>query len=227
MIGDADTPLVEFAELGRTFGHGPAVVVAVHGASGRVDRGDRVAIVGVSGSGKSTLLHLLAGIDVPTRGTVTWPAIGDRGALRPAHVAVVFQAPSLLDALTVVDNVSLPLLLDGTDPAAAEASAAEALGRLGLGDVADRLPEELSGGQAQRVAVARALATRPALLLADEPTGQLDHATAAVVMDALLDTAAVTGAGLVVSTHDRAVADRLTRRWIMADGRLYVPAGVG
>jgi ABC-type lipoprotein export system ATPase subunit len=182
--------------------------------------GDTVALVGPSGSGKSTLLHLMAGLDDPTVGSVSWPAIGDRAALRPGPVAVVFQGPSLLPPLTVIENVALPLILDGTAEGPARAAAAAALERLELTELADKLPEEISGGQAQRVAAARALAGRPRLLLADEPTGQLDRASGAQVVTALLTAAHHTGAALVIATHDATVAERLAERWDMHSGRL-------
>ena len=158
-------------------------------------------------------------------GRVTWPALGERSSLRPGPVAVIFQGPSLLPPLDVAENVALPLLLAGRQENEATAAAHQALGRLGLEELAGKLPEELSGGQAQRVAVARALAGRPRLILADEPTGQLDHRNGAVVVDALLETAAALGAALVVATHDRLVADRFPQRWSMTDGRLTIPEG--
>jgi predicted ABC-type transport system involved in lysophospholipase L1 biosynthesis ATPase subunit len=119
-----------------------------------------------------------------------------------------------------VENVALPLILAGTDDADARDAAMSSLARLGLEGMAAKLPEELSGGQAQRVAVARALAGRPRLILADEPTGQLDHVSGLAVVDSLLDTATLLDAGLVISTHDPAIADRVSERWIMADGAL-------
>ncbi len=213
-------PLVRACDVARTFGTGPAAVVAVHGASCQVAAGERIAVTGPSGSGKTTLLHLLAGLDDPTTGTIEWPAIGSRAALRPGPVAVVFQGPSLLPPLNVVENVALPLLLQGFDARPARAAAADALGTLDLAGLATKLPEELSGGQVQRVAVARALAGRPRLILADEPTGQLDHTSGALVIAALLDAAARLGAALVVSTHDPAVAEHLDIQWAMASGRL-------
>jgi predicted ABC-type transport system involved in lysophospholipase L1 biosynthesis ATPase subunit len=213
--------VVRCHEVARTFGHGARAVVAVHGASSEVAAGARIALTGPSGSGKSTVLHLLAGLDEPTAGTVDWPALGARDALRPGPVAMVFQAPSLLPPLDVLENVALPLILGGDAETAARGAAQAALDRLGLGDLARKLPEELSGGQAQRVAVARALVGAPRLLLADEPTGQLDQVTGGHVIDALVETADHTGCALVVATHDPAVADRLTDRWHMADGRLH------
>jgi ABC-type lipoprotein export system ATPase subunit len=193
-------------------------VVALHGVDGEIAAADRIAVVGVSGSGKSTLIHLLAGLDQPTAGSIEWPALGPRSSLRPGQVGVVFQSPSLMPALDVIENVGLPLVLGGASAAAARQFAHEALERLGLAHLADRLPDELSGGQAQRVAVARVLADRPRLILADEPTGQIDQQTAATVVDALLDAAAHLDAALVVATHDPAVAARLAIRWLVDDG---------
>lgn len=216
--------LVRCGGVARTFGSGLGAVVAVHDITCEILAGQQVAITGPSGSGKSTLLHLLAGLDEPTAGAVSWPALGDRDALRPGPVGVVFQGPSLLPALDVLENVALPLLLGGASEADAAAAAAAALDRLQLSALAAKLPEELSGGQAQRVAVARVLAGRPQLILADEPTGQLDHAAATVIVDALIRSATDLGAALVVSTHDPVVAARLTSRWVMADGSFVTPA---
>lgn len=213
--------VVRCDDVARTFGTGPAAVVAVHGVSCALRAGQQVALTGPSGSGKSTLLHMLAGLDSPTTGTITWPALGTREELRPGPVAVVFQGPSLLPPLDVVENVALPLVLGGCSDADARRMALEALGRLRLEARAAKLPEELSGGQAQRVAVARALAGSPRLILADEPTGQLDHVNGAAVVDALIETAAHLGAALVITTHDPAVGSRLPDQWRMADGRLH------
>ena len=209
--------------LARTYGTGPSATVALHGAGCAVHARDRIAITGPSGSGKSTLLHLMAGLDQPTAGRVAWPAIGDRAALRPGPVAMVFQGPSLVAALSVAENVALALQLAGVDGAAARERAAHALLALDLDDLADKLPEEISGGQAQRVAVARVLAGSPQLILADEPTGQLDRQNADAVVDVLLQAAASHGAALVISTHDPRIADRLATRWTVADGRLMTP----
>lgn len=212
--------IVSCCDVGRTYGTGPTALVALHGATCDVDAGRRIALVGPSGSGKSTLLHLMAGLDRPTVGTVDWPAIGPIEALRPGPVGVVFQRLSLLAPLDVGENVAMPLLLAGTDPTEAHDAALVALATIGLADLVDKLPEELSGGQAQRVAVARALVGRPVLLLADEPTGQLDHESAAAVVDALVDAAERSGAALVVATHDPIVADRLDDHWHLHDGAL-------
>jgi putative ABC transport system ATP-binding protein/lipoprotein-releasing system ATP-binding protein len=216
----ASTPLVLCAGVDRTYGRGGTATVALAPTDCEVHPGDRIALVGPSGSGKSTLLHLMAGLDAPTHGQLSWPAIGAREDLAPGRVAVIFQGPSLLSALTVRENVALPLVLDGMRDADARIRAGEALERLDLAELADKLPEEISGGQAQRVAVARALAGQPVLILADEPTGQLDRANGAIVIDVLLEAAEHAGAALVVSTHDPAVAARFVTRWQMHSGQL-------
>jgi len=213
-------PLVRCEHASRTYGDGATATVALQPVDVVVEPGARIAFMGPSGSGKSTLVHLMAGLDEPTSGTVSWPALGPRAALRPGPVAIVFQGPSLLPPLTVEENVALPLVLDGRRDADAHAAARNALALLDLTDVREKLPEEISGGQAQRAAVARALAGRPKLILADEPTGQLDRLNAAVVVDALLDAAGETGAALVVATHDPLVSERLTRVWDLRDGAL-------
>jgi ABC-type lipoprotein export system ATPase subunit len=180
----------------------------------------RIAVTGPSGSGKSTLLHLIAGLDAPTAGSVRWPALHDSGPGRPMGIGVVFQGPSLLPSLDVTENVALPMLFAGQAHDAAMSHAHAALDLLGIGDLAAKLPEELSGGQSQRVAIARVLAARPALILADEPTGQLDHHHADKVITVLLDTAISIGAAVIISTHDPAVAARLPDHWVMRDGHL-------
>ena len=218
--GGLTDALVVATDVARTFGSGPSAVVAVHGASCLVRAGDLIALTGPSGSGKTTLLHLLAGLDAPTAGTIEWPAIGIVRQLRPGPIAIVFQAPSLLAPLDIVENVSLPLLLQGIDRDTAHEMAIAALRQLDLESLSAKLPEELSGGQAQRVAVARALAGQPRLILADEQTGQLDHTSGAVVVDALIAASITTGAALIINTHDDAVADRLELLWSMTDGRL-------
>jgi putative ABC transport system ATP-binding protein len=206
------TVLARCEGAARTFGEGVTATVALAPTDCAIRPGDRIALVGPSGSGKSTLVHLLAGLDEPTVGRV------ERSGGRPG---VVFQGPSLLEPLTVLENVELPLVLAGVPDA--RIRAVVALQRLGLDTLASKLPEEISGGQAQRVGVARAVAGDPALLLADEPTGQLDHASAEAVLDVLLEAADHAGAALLVSTHDPAVAARLQTRWEMRDGILKLP----
>jgi putative ABC transport system ATP-binding protein len=219
-----DDALVICEEVSRVFGRGPGAVVAVHGTSCVIAADSRVAVIGPSGSGKSTLLHLLAGLEQPTVGSVTWPGLLPEPE-RAFQIGVVFQSPSLVPALTVAENTALPLVLGGTPDGESQTRAAEALAAVGMDDLAGKLPEELSGGQGQRVAVARVLAQRPRLVLADEPTGQLDRATAQHLIGVLLATASQIGAALVVSTHDRAVADHLDTHWYMYEGRLYTSTG--
>ena len=210
----------------RTFGRGAAAVLALRPTTCVVGPAARIAIVGPSGSGKTTLLHLMAGLDDPTAGSVAWPALGGRGVLPGGRVAVVFQGPSLLPSLTALENVALPLILAGATHAEGARLAEMVLEMMGLEPLGPKLPEELSGGQAQRVAVARALGGEPRLILADEPTGQLDGATGAEVMEFLVAASEHAGAGLVVSTHDPAVAERLHDRWDMSDGRLASASGL-
>lgn len=213
-------PLVRCEGAARTYGSGPTATVALQPTDCEVFAGQSVGVVGPSGSGKSTLLHLMAGLDDPTVGTVSWPAIGSRQALRPARVSVIFQGPSLLPPLTVLENVSLPLVIGGMTDREAREVARGALRTLDLEELADKLPEEISGGQAQRVAVARALAGEPSLILADEPTGQLDRSNGAAVIDVLLAASRHAGSALVVSTHDLTVAARLPERWEMHSGEI-------
>lgn len=214
--------LVNAIEVSRTYSSGKTPLVALERATCQVREGDRIALVGASGSGKSTLLRLMAGLDTPTSGTITWDALGDRRLLRPAKIAFVFQNQSLLAPLNVVENVEVPLLLGNVSPKPARTAAVSMLNRLQLDALAYKLPEELSGGQAQRVALARALAVRPRLILADEPTGQLDRSTAYFLFDVLLDILADTDTALVVATHDLTIAERLEQQWHIQHGQLYV-----
>ncbi|MDX6365445.1 MAG: putative transport system ATP-binding protein [Nocardioidaceae bacterium] len=215
-----DSILAFCDSVSRTFGTGEQAVVAVHSASCQIHSNDRIAMMGPSGSGKSTLLHLIAGLDTPTSGSLTWPALARSASELSGSVAMVFQGASLMPPLTVLENVAFPLLLDGMNDSLARQAAASALASLDIGELGSRLPEELSGGQAQRACVARVLASRPRLILADEPTGQLDHAAAKHVVEVLVEAADRLGAGLVVSTHDPLIADHLETRWRMSDGAL-------
>jgi ABC-type lipoprotein export system ATPase subunit len=213
-----DPALVECTNVSRTFGSGPTAVHAVRDVNCRIPPWARIAVTGPSGSGKSTLLHLIAGLDAPTAGSVRWPAPED--SPHATAIGMVFQGPSLLPSLDVTENVALPMLFAGQAHDAAMSHAHAALDLLGIDDLAAKLPEELSGGQSQRVAIARVLAARPALILADEPTGQLDHHHADKVITVLLDTAISIGAAVIISTHDPAVATRLPDHWVMRDGHL-------
>ena len=214
--------------LTKVHGRDRASVTALDGVTFEVAGSTTVAVTGPSGSGKSTLLHLLGGLDRPTSGTIEVDGrdIGSlRGKALVAHrrsVGFVVQRYNLLPGLTAIENVALPLLPLRSGPETWE-RARGLLDRVGLGDRETSLPGELSGGEQQRVAIARALIGEPTLVLADEPTGNLDSGTAGGVVDLLLDVVA-DGATLLVATHDPVVADRCARRIRLADGAL-VEAG--
>ena len=213
-------PLVRATSIARVYEAGGTRLRAVSDATFVIEAGETIAVVGPSGSGKSTLLHLIAGLETPSAGSISWPSIGDRDALRPGPVAIAFQGPSLLPPLMVIENVALPVILAGGSSDEANTGALDLLEAFGTEELADRLPEELSGGQSQRVGLARAFAGSPRLVLADEPTGQQDHAGGERVIEVALDRARRAGAALVVATHDPTVADRLGARWSMLDGTL-------
>ena len=215
--------LVKGDNVGRRFHQGGTDVIALRPASFLIHPGDRIALLGRSGSGKSTLLHLIADLDTPTGGQLTWPGLGQHGTLRPKHIGVVFQAPSLIPTLSVAENVEVALRLIG-DVSGPRRAAMKALEAVGLAGIADKLPDELSGGQSQRVALARAIVLKPKLILADEPTGQLDHPTARLTVDALLNSVEGRGTALVVATHDLSVAERMTTTWLMDHGQLQPSA---
>jgi putative ABC transport system ATP-binding protein len=220
----ADQLLVQCDQASRTFGHGPLAVVAVHGVTCAVSASSRIALVGPSGSGKSTLVQLMAGLDRPTSGTVFWPA-WETGPLHdPSRAGVVFQGLSLIPSLSATENAAFPLLLRGVAYDEAMARAGESLELLGIEALASKVPDELSGGQAQRVAVARVVTSRPQLILADEPTGQLDRTAGDRVVDVLLEAADHLGAGLLIATHDPAIAGRLDVTWRMHDAGLATAA---
>ena len=188
-------------------------------------KGETSAIVGASGSGKSTLLSIIAGLDTPTDGTVHLAgqdlfALDEdqRAALRAEKVGFVFQSFQLLGNLTALENVMLPLELAGRRDA--RAAATDMLGRVGLGSRLNHYPKVLSGGEQQRVALARAFVVRPAVLLADEPTGSLDHATGETIMQLMFDLNAELGTTLVLVTHDRAIAARCERRITIEAGQM-------
>ena len=220
-------PALEAAGLTKTYG--PSTALA--GVDFRVDRGESVAIMGASGSGKTTLLHCLAGIVAPDSGSVVLSTAqgrvdvtgldeSGRSRLRREAFGFVFQQGLLLPELTAVENVALPLMLNGIDRRAAEQTAAMWLAALGLSGFEARRIGQLSGGQAQRVAIARAQTTGAAVVFADEPTGALDSATSAEVMDALIRSTTDRGRSLIVVTHDETVAARCSRILRLADGRI-------
>ena len=208
--------LVEASAICRRFGEGEAGFIALHPTTFIIGEGDRIALLGPSGSGKSTLLNIVAGLDEPTAGQIAWPGIGPRAALRPLAIGMIHQFSSLVPTLSVAENVALPLRLahrmDGAE------LIAEAIEAVGLTEFADRMPGELSGGQAQRAAIARTLAHRPKLLIADEPTGQLDRETGHAVLDAILSQTAAYGTAVLIATHDETVAGRMDVRWRLDHG---------
>jgi putative ABC transport system ATP-binding protein/lipoprotein-releasing system ATP-binding protein len=212
--------LVSLTNVSRHYGRGRNETAALTSVSCQIAANDRVAVVGPSGSGKSTLLHLIAGLDKPTEGVISWPALGSVTELRPDQICLVLQTPSLLPTLSVLENVELCWLLSKRNETDARSAAVQILARLDLSAIVDKLPAELSGGQMQRVAAARALVCEPRLILADEPTGQLDSITASRLMEVLLDSATDSGAALIVATHDPAVASRMQAQWRMVHGTI-------
>ncbi len=223
----ADAPVLVLSAVSRRFGEGATAVHAVRNATIRVDAGEVVAIMGPSGSGKSTLLSIMGGLLLPDTGAVAI-AGHDLAALSPATLAglrrtrlgFVFQKFNLLRALTALENVELGLELAGVAPATARQHAAAALAEVGLAARAHALPRDLSGGEQQRVAVARAVAPGPALILADEPTGALDSASGRLVIDLVCTHVHRRGAAAVVVTHDHRVATAVDRVLHMEDGVL-------
>jgi putative ABC transport system ATP-binding protein len=224
MTGSHDE-VVRLDGVWRSF-PGPPTVDAVRGIDLTIRRGDYLSIVGPSGSGKSTLLHLLGLLDRPTKGTYHLDGIDtanlretDRAVLRGGRIGFVFQAFHLLAHRTVVENVLLSMVYSGVARAERRERAVDAVTRVGLAHRIQAAPTTLSGGERQRVAIARALAARPSLLLADEPTGNLDSATSATILD-LFDELHADGLTLAVITHDDAVSRRAQRRVSLVDGRL-------
>jgi ABC-type lipoprotein export system ATPase subunit len=218
----AERTLVRAISLGRTYGSGGGRVSAISEATFALEAGDRVALVGPSGSGKTTLIHLIAGLDRPTEGSISWPALGSRDTLRPGPISLAFQGPSLLPPLTVLENVALPVILAGGGASEATIQARALLEIFEVDVLAEKLPEELSGGQLQRAGLARAFVGTPRLILADEPTGQQDRATARRMVDAILTMATSHDIALVIATHDTEVARALPARWAMRDGILSI-----
>ncbi|WP_129338951.1 ABC transporter ATP-binding protein [Cellulomonas endophytica] len=223
----APPPLVRARGLHRTYGRGPTAVHALRGVDLDVAPGELVALVGRSGSGKSTLLHLVGGLDRPDAGTVEVAGtdVGDldedgRARLRRGTVGFVFQSFGLVPVLSAAENVGVPLRLQRLPPDERERRVALLLELVGLSDHATQRPDELSGGQQQRVAVARALAAAPRLLVADEPTGQLDAETGLAVMALVRGVVEAEGTAALVATHDPVMIGLADRAVHLVDGRL-------
>jgi putative ABC transport system ATP-binding protein len=223
-------PAIAATDVTRVYQLDGVSVSALRGVSLTVEPGDYLAIVGASGSGKSTLMHLLGGLDRPTGGTlliggrdVATLSAPEMAKLRNEVIGFVFQSFHLLTRTTAQDNVALPLVYRGVGRRERRARAVAMLERVGLGHRVDHRPNQMSGGEQQRVAIARALVTAPSVLLADEPTGNLDSATGRSVLT-LLESLNADGVAVVVVTHDRDVADRAHRRITMRDGLIVEPS---
>lgn len=221
------TPVLQLMGVVKTYRTGDEQVRVLDGFDFTLYAGEFVVVTGPSGSGKSTLLHIAGGLDEPDEGTVTvagqdvWTmSTGSRAAFRRRNLGFVFQFFNLVPTLSAVENVSLPLVLDGMPARTADARALELLHRVGLGDRARHRPAEMSGGQMQRVAVARALVAGPSIILADEPTGNLDSHSSIGVLDLLRSLSDEDGAAVVLVTHDQTAAGYGTREVHLVDGRV-------
>ena len=226
-LGKSDMSIIEAVGVTKSFAIGPMHVDAVRGIDLSVEQGEMLAIIGPSGSGKSTLLNLLGAIETPTTGHVLFEGTDvatlndtERTLLRRRRIGFIFQAFNLLPTLTAVENAALPLELDGVRESEARERALACLELVDIADRQDHLPSMMSGGEQQRVAVARALVIEPALVLADEPTGNLDSVNSAHVMRLLRDLVETRGQTVVIVTHDNDIAAQADRMVRVRDGHL-------
>lgn len=222
-----DVPVLACRQLVKRYKDGQLETPVLSNVNLTINAGDRIAIVGSSGSGKSTLLHLLGGLDTPTSGDieVLGQSLADLSVrklsqLRNQSLGFVYQFHHLLPEFSAVENVAMPLVIGGQKPADAKAEAEKLLEKVGLGHRLGHKPSELSGGERQRAALARALITRPACLLADEPTGNLDHRTAEGIFDLIMELNQQMNTALVIVTHDRQLAARMDTAYTLIDGEL-------
>jgi putative ABC transport system ATP-binding protein len=223
----ANQPLLSFRDIWKTYGSGEAQVHALAGVDLSIDRGEFVAIMGPSGSGKSTSMNIIGCLDTPTRGTYSFLGVdagkldrARRAMLRNRYIGFVFQGYNLLPRTTAVENVELPLIYRGVGARERRELAMDALRQVGLSGRESHTPAELSGGQQQRVAIARAIVTRPTLLVADEPTGNLDTARTHEIMGLLTELNASSGLTIVMVTHEADVAAYAERTITFVDGKI-------
>jgi lipoprotein-releasing system ATP-binding protein len=221
------SPVLDCRNVVRRFNEGASTLVVLHGVNLQVQPAERVAIIGASGSGKTTLLQIMGGLDEPDEGEVfiNGEAMhgtdeAAKGDLRNRNVGFVYQFHHLLPEFTAAENVAMPLMIRGEPRAAAIEKASELLGRVGLGERLNHKPGELSGGERQRAAVARALITRPQLVLADEPTGNLDSGNGGHVLKLMLELNEELRTSLVIVTHDHSIAAQMDRILVLEDGTL-------
>lgn len=220
-----NNPLLVCQGLRKTYQEASLETEVLKGVDFEIQAGELIAIVGASGSGKSTLLHILGALDEPTQGNVQFQGLdltnlntNKQAKLRNQHIGFVYQFHHLLADFSALENVAMPLLIGGVSKLEAKQRAEAILVKVGLGHRIEHRPSELSGGERQRVAIARALVNKPALVLADEPTGNLDHKTALAIYDLMRELNSESGTAFLVVTHDNELADKLDKQLHMQDG---------